>query len=226
MTLLRSSHAAPAGGLVATTMVVAPLHANDCDDCDAPAIAAAAVYTGEMWRNASGGLETGDRYLDNLGLTVEVDGGRDFGAEGLTLFGYALYNNGHLLSDDVVGAAQESATSKPWTRCVSMSSGCNGKAARRRARSASACMTSIRSSTRSRRPRCSCNPRTASGRTFRSRASTALDLPEHQRRGSCRDHRGVMDVPRRGARWRSRRSGSSGSNARQRHLGGRSAVRR
>jgi porin len=94
------------GLLVASIALQQSAFAQDCEDCDAPAIAAAAVYTGEAWRNASGGLETGNRYLDNLDLTLEVDGGRAFGLEGVTLFAYALYNNGHVFSDELVGSAQ------------------------------------------------------------------------------------------------------------------------
>jgi porin len=81
--------------------------AADCEECTAPpAIEIDAVYTGEAWRNTSGGLATGNRYLDNIDLTASLDGGQLFGIEGMKLFGYALYENGHVLSDDLVGAAQ------------------------------------------------------------------------------------------------------------------------
>jgi porin len=107
MRLLRLSNIALIRGLLAASIAAQqPALADECEDCDAPAIAAAAVYTGEAWRNASGGLQSGNRYLDNLDLTLEVDGGRTFGVEGLTLFAYALYNNGHVVSDDLVGSAQ------------------------------------------------------------------------------------------------------------------------
>src|SRR5262245_56653611 len=81
--------------------------AAECEDCiPSPAIAIDAVYTGEAWRNTSGGLATGNRYLDNIDLTASLDGEQVFGIEGMKLFGYALFENGHALSDDLVGAAQ------------------------------------------------------------------------------------------------------------------------
>jgi porin len=64
-----------------------------------------AVYTGEMWRAASGGLATGSRYLDNLDLMLAVDAERAFGLP-FTFFAHALYNNGHSISGDLVGDAQ------------------------------------------------------------------------------------------------------------------------
>ena len=80
--------------------------ANDCEECDAPAIAAAAVYTGDLWRN------TQRRPRDGQSLSrqsrPDARSGRRPGVrlEGVTLFGYALYNNGHVLSDALVGSAQ------------------------------------------------------------------------------------------------------------------------
>lgn len=64
------------------------------------------VYTGEFWRNTSGGLSTGTRYLDNLDVTlgIDIDEAWSFGSG--TLFAYALYNNGSTLSDELVGDLQ------------------------------------------------------------------------------------------------------------------------
>jgi porin len=96
-------------GFVCTSLALLSMRAfgMDCDRCnDSPAIALAAVYSGDVWRNTSGGIATGDRYLDNIDLTLDVDGAALFGVEGLKLFGYLLYNNGHVLSDDLVGSAQ------------------------------------------------------------------------------------------------------------------------
>jgi len=85
-----------------------------CDNCAAaPAVAIASTYTGEIWRNTSGGRATGDRYLDNLDITLDADGGKLFGVEGLRLFGYLLYNNGHSvaeLSDAVQGISNIEST--------------------------------------------------------------------------------------------------------------------
>lgn len=99
--------------LVAVLVLTAsssPLCAADVSKCAACEPAAAlsieAAYTGEAWRQASGGLRTGGGYLDNLDLRATGDGGRLFGIDGLTLFGDVLYNNGQGLSDELVGATQ------------------------------------------------------------------------------------------------------------------------
>ena len=63
------------------------------------------VYTGELWRNADGGLKTGSRYLDNVDATLQIDLAQAWGLRG-TLFAHALYNNGTTLSDELVGDAQ------------------------------------------------------------------------------------------------------------------------
>ncbi|MET0659320.1 MAG: carbohydrate porin [Steroidobacteraceae bacterium] len=81
--------------------------ASGCDGCaDADALQIEATYTGEMWRQASGGVARGSRYLDNLDLTASADGGRLFGLPGLQLFAYVLYNNGHALAEELTGATQ------------------------------------------------------------------------------------------------------------------------
>lgn len=80
---------------------------TDCDVCtNGSLLQVASTYTGEMWRQVSGGIATGERYLDNLELTAMVDGGQWLGLDGLQLFGYVLYNNGHVLSDELTGAMQ------------------------------------------------------------------------------------------------------------------------
>ena len=71
-----------------------------------PAVALAMLYTAELWRNQSGGIRRGDRYLDNLDVTLTVDADRALGWHGATLFLYGLYNNGHAFSGDLVGDAQ------------------------------------------------------------------------------------------------------------------------
>ena len=72
----------------------------------AAAVDLSLVYTGELWRNATGGLRRGERYLDNLDVTLTVDADRALGWKGATLFVYGLYNNGRALSGDLVGDAQ------------------------------------------------------------------------------------------------------------------------
>ena len=77
-----------------------------CVDCaDVNALTVSATYTGEQWRQASGGVATGTRYLDNLDITIDADAGRIAGLDGLQLFAYLLYNNGNSLNE-LTGAAQ------------------------------------------------------------------------------------------------------------------------
>ena len=51
-------------------------------------------------------LGRGTRYLDNLDLALEVDGGQLFDVDGLKLFVYGIYNNGHAFSGELSGDAQ------------------------------------------------------------------------------------------------------------------------
>lgn len=90
--------------LCAAVALDGPSHAADATNDGA--IVLEAVYTGEVWRNVTGGLRTGYDYIDNLDLTVEVDAERLFGWRGATLFGYALMNTGADLSAEIVGDAQ------------------------------------------------------------------------------------------------------------------------
>jgi porin len=69
------------------------------------ALTIATTYTGEQWHQASGGVATGSRYLDNVDITIDADGGRIAGLEGLQVFAYLLYNNGHSINE-LTGAAQ------------------------------------------------------------------------------------------------------------------------
>ncbi len=63
-----------------------------------------AVYTGEAWGNARGGMENGTRYLHNIDLTLEAD--LSFaGLEDTTLFVYGLHTNSPEFSGDLVGDA-------------------------------------------------------------------------------------------------------------------------
>ncbi len=66
-------------------------------------ITAEAAYTGEVWRNVSGGVTQGTRYLDNvdLALTGEFQA---FGADA-TIYIHGIHNNEETLSD-IVGDAQ------------------------------------------------------------------------------------------------------------------------
>lgn len=63
------------------------------------------TYTFDVWSVASGGLQSGTRYLDNADLVIEADLERIVGWEGATILAYGLYNNGKSISD-LVGDAQ------------------------------------------------------------------------------------------------------------------------
>lgn len=71
-----------------------------------PPVYLSVLYTAEFWRNVNGGIRRGDRYLDNLDVTLTVDAERALGWRGATLFIYGLYNNGHAFSGDLVGDEQ------------------------------------------------------------------------------------------------------------------------
>ena len=64
-----------------------------------------AAYTADIWRNARGGLSTGDAYLGNLDLMLSVDGELAWGIPGLSAFAYVLYTHGDRLSERLVGDA-------------------------------------------------------------------------------------------------------------------------
>lgn len=92
------------GAMAVAAEASEPVCAPDCDA--APFVTAAAVYTGDAWRNASGGIETGNRYLDNLDVTLEVSPGPMFGLGDLRFFAYLLHNQGDALAEELTGAAQ------------------------------------------------------------------------------------------------------------------------
>ncbi len=65
----------------------------------------ATVYTADLLRNARGGLAVGNAHLDNLDVSLEVDGERAFAVPGLQLFAYGLYNNTARFSQELSGDA-------------------------------------------------------------------------------------------------------------------------
>jgi porin len=105
------------------------------DAADESAYELGAAYTADLWRNATGGLRTGGVYLDNLDVTLAVDGERAWGARGWSAFVYGLYNNSARFSERYVGDAMtvsnidaakawrlyeawlqwESASTDPWS---------------------------------------------------------------------------------------------------------------
>lgn len=65
-----------------------------------------ATYTGELLSNVSGGIATGNAYLDNLSATLDVDVSEAWGFGSGRLFAHGLYNNGTTFSDEFVGDFQ------------------------------------------------------------------------------------------------------------------------
>jgi len=65
-----------------------------------------AAYTGDIWKNTTGGIKRDVAYLDNLDLTAGIDAEQTWGWHGATFFGYLLGNFADTLSADIVGDAQ------------------------------------------------------------------------------------------------------------------------
>ena len=65
-----------------------------------------AAYTGDIWKNTTGGIKRDVAYLDNLDLTAGIDAERTWGWHGATFFGYLLGNFADSLSADIMGDAQ------------------------------------------------------------------------------------------------------------------------
>jgi porin len=65
-----------------------------------------AAYTGEAWRNVSGGLREGGTYLENIDVIAMLDAERAFGWNGTTILVSGLHNNDRTLSDRIVGDIQ------------------------------------------------------------------------------------------------------------------------
>lgn len=73
---------------------------------DASPFVVEAAYTGEAWRNVSGGLRRDGTYLDNIDVIATLDAERAFGWNGTTILVSALHNNRSTLSDRIVGDTQ------------------------------------------------------------------------------------------------------------------------
>lgn len=65
-----------------------------------------AAYTGEVWRNVSGGVRQDGTYLDNIDVIATLDAERAWGWTGTTFLISGLYNNRPTLSDRIVGDIQ------------------------------------------------------------------------------------------------------------------------
>lgn len=85
-----------------------PIHAvgSELQTPDAAPLVVEAAYTGESWRNVSGGLRRDGTYLDNLDVIATLDAERAFGWNGTTILISGLHNNRPTLSDRIVGDIQ------------------------------------------------------------------------------------------------------------------------
>lgn len=81
-------------------------YAVDCGNDSGRPYQFDAVYTADMLDNVAGGLRRQSAYLDNLDLTLSVNGQRALGWSNTCLFAYGLYNNGAHFTDGIVGDAQ------------------------------------------------------------------------------------------------------------------------
>ncbi|KTE38388.1 MULTISPECIES: carbohydrate porin [unclassified Sphingopyxis] len=75
------------------------------------------TYTGEGMGNASGGVQRGTRYLDNLDIVFEADMERLVGWTGAQVHVYGLYNNGKSISD-LAGDTQAASNIETGTRAL------------------------------------------------------------------------------------------------------------
>ena len=88
-------------------VVVHPAFAQENDEQkDASTFSLDVAYTGDLWSNTQGGMRTGEKYLDDLGVTLTVDAEQAIGLKGGTFFIYGLSNNDSTLSDTLVGDLQ------------------------------------------------------------------------------------------------------------------------
>jgi hypothetical protein len=110
-------------------------------DEPAPSYELATAYTAEWFRNASGGLATGSRYMDNVDLTLAVDGAQAFGWDGTKFFAYALYNNGRTFNDDLVGSTQGISNIEAVDASICLNSGAKNNGVKRGRRCVSAFTT-------------------------------------------------------------------------------------
>lgn len=91
---------------IALLLVVTHAYAAGCgNDANKP-YEFDAAYTADILANVEGGVRRQAAYLDNLDLTLSVDGDSALGWSNTCLFVYGLYNNGAHFSDGIVGDAQ------------------------------------------------------------------------------------------------------------------------
>lgn len=79
---------------------------NELQLADASPLVIETAYTGDLWRNVSGGLRRDGTYLDNIDVIATLDAERAWGLTGTTVLVSGLYNNRPTLSDRIVGDIQ------------------------------------------------------------------------------------------------------------------------
>lgn len=98
--------------IVVALMIAAAAQAAEegaCAQCDAaigPAISIDGTYLAEKWHGFAGDFNVDERYLDNLTVSVALDGAAWPGFEGWQFFATGLYNNGSELADESNGTLQ------------------------------------------------------------------------------------------------------------------------
>lgn len=92
--------------LIAALGVPVSAESSDAQSPDAGPLVIEAVYTGDVWRNVSGGVRRDGTYLDNMDVIATLDAERAFGLTGTTLLISGLHNNRATLSDRIVGDIQ------------------------------------------------------------------------------------------------------------------------
>lgn len=65
-----------------------------------------AVYKFDVMSNLDGGIDEGTVLLDNLDVTLDIDGEKLFGSKGTTALIHLLHNNGGIIDGGHVGSAQ------------------------------------------------------------------------------------------------------------------------
>ena len=84
-----------------------PMYAEAAESPDGdPPLLLEAAYTGEVWRNVSGGVRQDGTYLDNIDIIATLDAERAWGWAGTTFVVSGLHNNRPTLSDRIVGDIQ------------------------------------------------------------------------------------------------------------------------
>lgn len=91
--------------MIAALGVSTYVEAAESPDGDPPLLLEAA-YTGEVWRNVSGGVRQDDAYLDNIDVIATLDAEQAWGWTGTTFVVSGLHNNRPTLSDGIVGDIQ------------------------------------------------------------------------------------------------------------------------